>query len=58
MTVSAYIPAAVLDLFALHIGARLPCWPRAAAAGYGLPAAGERGQQRTRPRNTAVTTCR
>ncbi|MFE0790347.1 DUF4267 domain-containing protein [Streptomyces mutabilis] len=39
MTVTAYTLAAVLDLFVLFIGARFLLQPRAAAAGYGVPAA-------------------
>lgn len=39
MTVIAYTLAAVLDLFVLFIGARFLLQPRAAAAGYGVPAA-------------------
>lgn len=38
MTVTAYALAAVLDLFVLLIGARFLFQPRAAAAGYGVPA--------------------
>ncbi|MDH6118534.1 DUF4267 domain-containing protein [Kitasatospora sp. GAS204B] len=38
MTVTAYTLAAVLDLFVLFIGARFLFQPRAAAAGYGVPA--------------------
>jgi len=38
MTVTAYTLAAVLDLFILFIGARFLFQPRAAAAGYGVPA--------------------
>ncbi|MFD5300846.1 DUF4267 domain-containing protein [Streptomyces mutabilis] len=38
MTVTAYFLAAVLDLFVLFIGARFLLQPRAAAAGYGVPA--------------------
>ncbi|WP_028805284.1 DUF4267 domain-containing protein [Streptomyces sp. 142MFCol3.1] len=38
MTVTAYTLAVVLDLFVLFIGARFLFQPRAAAAGYGVPA--------------------
>ncbi|MGW0552499.1 DUF4267 domain-containing protein [Streptomyces altiplanensis] len=39
MTVTAYTMAAALNLFVLFIGARFLLQPRAAAAGYGVPAA-------------------
>ncbi|ANB10565.1 hypothetical protein SAM40697_6612 [Streptomyces ambofaciens] len=39
MTVTAYTLAIVLDLFVLFIGARFLLQPRAAAVGYGVPAA-------------------
>lgn len=38
MTVTAYVLAAVLNVFILFIGARFLFQPEAAAAGYGVPA--------------------
>ncbi|WKE69558.1 DUF4267 domain-containing protein [Streptomyces sp. WP-1] len=38
MTIAAYTPAVLLDLFCLFLGHRFWFWPAPAAAGYGVPA--------------------